>query len=225
MRWTGLLYEFWSDPGGVCTACLAGPDGDKARLELPAGARRMATVAASSNLELMTMYHRHLGWPPYVSDGPADRELFPGDSIERQRAALAIGLQNLPLAAAGVLLVEWWMTVARYRERSTRADEAAAQMLRIVEHLAASPLACQFFPSTSLDALVLSRHATYAEQRASRSVIIDCASGIVEIAYRDELGSVASESCSEFRTFNWGRAADWLSSRGAEASGPVVSEN
>ncbi len=138
--------------------------------------------------------------------------------------ALAESVKNLALAAAGDLLVEWWVTVARSQSSATRASEPSVQMLRLVEHLAASPLALQLFPRRSLRALELSPHATYEERTVNRSVAVDWVSGAFEIAYRDERGtSVRREVCVEVSGFDWKRPMDWLSTPEAKASDSVGS--
>jgi hypothetical protein len=62
-----MRHELWAGETEQ-TFCLAGPHGDGARSQLPAGSVLVWTVNAACHFEAMTLYYEHVGWGVYSSD-------------------------------------------------------------------------------------------------------------------------------------------------------------
>ena len=86
---TSLLHEVWEEPdedGRMLESLfLAGPDGDEARALLGKDARLVTTFDASSHVEAMTKYYALYQRGEYVTDNPADHDLYPLEWQIRQR--------------------------------------------------------------------------------------------------------------------------------------------
>jgi hypothetical protein len=82
-----LVHEVWEEEKGLVTVCLAGPDGDRARALLGAGARLLRTFEANSHFEAMTVHNARMGREPYTSSEPWDFQPYPAEWFERQQRA------------------------------------------------------------------------------------------------------------------------------------------
>ena len=75
-----LKHELWIEEGDDCgpyTFCLAGPNGDGARIQLGTNAKLVWEVEAGSHFEAMTLYWEHMGWGEYKTDQSWDYEPYP----------------------------------------------------------------------------------------------------------------------------------------------------
>jgi len=84
-----LVHEMWEEQDGCTMVCLAGPQGDRARASLAAGARLALVFHASSHFDAMTKYHAHVQRPAYTTNQPWDLEPYPCEWVAEQHAALA----------------------------------------------------------------------------------------------------------------------------------------
>lgn len=82
-----LVHEMWEKADGLTMVCLAGPDGEGARLLLGPGARLVWTFEAGSHVEAMSLYYARKGWGEYTTVYARDREPYPSEWIRRQTAA------------------------------------------------------------------------------------------------------------------------------------------
>ena len=116
MHASSLWHELWEEADGRTMVCLAGPDGEQARSFLGPDARLAWIFEASSHFDAMTQYHKRMGWSAYSTNHACDMDLYPGEWVLRQRAALAAVIGNRNAIAVS---------------RSARAWRSAAEDLDI----------------------------------------------------------------------------------------------
>lgn len=111
-------------------------------------------------------------------------------------------------------LVAAWRECTSYYE-GLIADFGARlrSMTALTQQIAASNWATQLFPSTSMEALGLSRHATYVERMEDRMVYIafDERQGSFSVHFQDPGGrDISIETAASIAPELWDRISEWL---------------